>query len=186
MSLDRSQDRFWGHLGSILASQNRSKIHFSWPHTGFQTHPHICVLGGTAFLHKISQHSLNISSTGPPKWSQVGPKLVPKSIRFFPKAPSGPMDVDGSASEPILVRFWIDLGWVFGRCLLLAVDLGPIFASIFVHRVFHFWVAFDTAFSLFLFPMARSIYTRNPSGWRWPVIGTHCHHLPLTSPLPMF
>ena len=80
------------------------------------------------------------------------------------------MDVDGSASEPILDRFWIDFGWVFGRCLLLAVDLGPIFASIFVHHVFHFWVAFDTAFSPSLFPMARPIYTRNPSGWRWPVI----------------
>ena len=33
------------------------------------------------------------------------------------KAPSGPMDVDGSASEPILVRFWIDFGWAFGPIL---------------------------------------------------------------------
>ena len=72
------------------------------------------------------------------------------------------MDAAGSPSEPILDRFWVVFRLLFARCLLLAGDIGPIFGSIFVRHLFHFWVAFAIAFSFFLFPMARFTYTRNP------------------------
>ena len=79
----------------------------------------------------------------------------------------------GPPSEPILDRCWVVFGWIFARSLLLAGDIGSLFGSIFVRHLFHFWVAFDIAFSFclfFLFPMARFTYTRNPSARRWPII----------------
>ena len=52
---------------------------------------------------------------GPSKWSQVGTKMLPKSVPTAYGAPWGAHGPLWALSEPILDRFWVDFGPILGR-----------------------------------------------------------------------
>ena len=60
---------------------------------------------------------------GPPKWSQVGTKMVPRSVPTAYEAPWGAHGPLWALSEPILDRFWDDFGPILDR---FWDDFGPI------------------------------------------------------------
>ena len=68
---------------------------------------------------------VNMAPFAPPRWPQVGPTMVPKSVWGAHGAPWVPMDPLWALSEAdfgsILVRFWrflINFVTIFGRCLV--------------------------------------------------------------------
>ena len=63
-------------------------------------------LPGPLKINFNGQHGPNMTPTGPPRWPQVGPKMVPKSVWGAHGAPWRPMGPHGAPPEPVLARFW--------------------------------------------------------------------------------
>ena len=106
---------------------------------------------------------------GPPTWSQIGTKMVPKSVPTAFGAPWGAHGPLWALSEPILDRFWVDFGSVLAR---YQADFGPRLAtpgSILGRVYIDFWFVFLQVPSItFLAPCLLLRRCQSQSGQGWP------------------
>ena len=92
-------DGFWDDFGS----QNRPKIGPKRVPKGVGNHGRFCMPSGTSKNHVFGQHGPNLAPKMAPSWTQNGTKIGPKRVSEAKSVP-----------EPILDRFLIDFGPIFG------------------------------------------------------------------------
>ena len=107
-------DRFWFDFGA----QNRSEIGPKRAPKGVGNHGRFCMPSGTSKNHFFGQHGPNLAPKMAPGWSQNGSKIGPKRVSEAKLVP-----------EPILDRFLIDFGSIFGK---IFVSVGMIFGWILI------------------------------------------------------
>ena len=120
----------WSLLRSILdrfliefGPQNRPKIGPKKLLKAVENHCCFWLPSWTSKNWFLCQHGRNMARFGPPKWHQVGPKMVPKSLPTAYGAPWGAHGPPWGPSEPILDRFWADFGSILDR---FYADVGRI------------------------------------------------------------